>query len=513
MKLKHQEDYILVVDFGGQYTQLIARKIRELGVFSEIAAFNDVCNALSGRTPSGIILSGGPNSIYSEDSPRIGGEIFNREIPVLGICYGMQLIAHIFGGKIRKSGIREYGRKSVEFYDSPLFSGLPQSSVCWMSHQDTIEKVPDGYRIIASTPTCSIAAIQKDNIFGVQFHPEVSHTEFGREILISFLKNICKVPLNYNPKNFITNTIEEIREKVGNAGVVLGLSGGVDSSVSAILLHRAIGSRLYPIFVNNGLLRHKEEELVQSFFREKMGMNLIYSNASDVFLQRLKSVTDPNQKRVIIGNTFIEIFEKEALRLPDIEFLAQGTLYPDVIESISVKGPSSVIKLHHNVGGLPEKMNLKIIEPLRMLFKDEVRKIGLELGLPQEIIERQPFPGPGLAVRILGEVTKDKVLKLQEADRIVIQEIKKAGLYNKIWQSFAILLPLKTVGVMGDAGTYQNVLAIRAVSSEDAMTADWVKLPYDVLENISGRITGEVDGINRVVYDITSKPPGTIEWE
>ncbi len=507
------DEYIMVADFGGQYTQLIARKVRELGVFSEIAAYNEIEELLSEKPPKGIILSGGPSSIYSPDAPVVSKSIFNHNIPVLGICYGMQLISYLFGGKILKSDISEYGKKRVDFYDSALFEGIPNDSICWMSHQDRIVTPPEGYDIIADTPNCPVAAIQKGNIYGVQFHPEVTHTEYGKEILVNFLRKICRIKSEYNPQNFISVTIEEIRSKVGNSGVVLGLSGGVDSSVAAVLLHRAIGPRLYPIFVNTGLLRYKEEETVQSFFREKLGMNLIYVDASEIFLGRLASVTDPNQKRKIIGNTFIDVFQKEAENLDSIEYLAQGTLYPDVIESISVKGPSSVIKLHHNVGGLPEKMNLKIIEPLRMLFKDEVRKIGKELGLPDEIIERQPFPGPGMAVRILGDITKDKVITLQKADRIVIQEIKKAGLYNKIWQSFAILLPLKTVGVMGDAGTYQNVIAVRAVSSEDAMTADWVKLPAEVLESISSRITGEVTGINRVVYDITSKPPSTIEWE
>ncbi len=511
--MKKSDEYVLVLDFGGQYTQLIARKVRELGVFSEIASFHEIEDILESKPPKGIILSGGPNSIYSENSPKIPKTAFRPDIPVLGICYGMQLISYLFEGSIKKSDISEYGKKLVKFQSSELFRGLPEESICWMSHQDRLSKAPDGYRVIASTPTCNIAAIQKGNIYGVQFHPEVTHTEHGKGMLVNFLKNICRLKMDYSPQNFISCSIEEIREKVGNSGVVLGLSGGVDSSVAAVLLYKAIGSRLYPIFVNNGLLRYREDELVQSVFRGKMGMNLIYADASEIFLGKLRSVVDPNQKRKIIGSTFIDVFQNEARKLDNIEYLAQGTLYPDVIESISVKGPSSVIKLHHNVGGLPEKMDLKIIEPLRMLFKDEVRQIGKELGLPDEILERQPFPGPGLAVRILGDITKEKIIKLQKADRIVIQEIKKAGLYNKIWQSFAILLPLKTVGVMGDAGTYQSVIAVRAVSSEDAMTADWVKLPPEILENISNRITGEVDGVNRVVYDITSKPPSTIEWE
>lgn len=511
--MKEKENFILVIDFGGQYTQLIARKIRELGVFSEIHAYFELDKVLHDKKPRGIILSGGPNSIYADDSPRIDKSLLDTGIPVLGICYGMQLISFLLNGKILKSNIREYGKKTLSFKDSILFHGLPRESVCWMSHQDTIDTAPEGFSTIASTPTCKIAAIEKDNIFGVQFHPEVTHTDYGMEILINFIEKICMIKRDYSPADFINDSIEEIKETVKDSGVVLGLSGGIDSSVAAVLLHKAIGKNLYPIFVNNGLLRYKEEELVQDFFKNNLGMNLIYSDASELFLKRLRSITDPNKKRIIIGNTFIDIFEKEAANLNNIKFLAQGTLYPDIIESVSVKGPSSVIKLHHNVGGLPEKMDLKIIEPLKMLFKDEVRKIGKELGLPDEILERQPFPGPGLAVRILGEITEDKVKTLQKADRIVIQEIKKAGLYNKIWQSFAILLPLKTVGVMGDEGTYQSVIAIRAVESKDAMTADWYKLPGDVLEAISNRITGEVDGINRVVYDITSKPPGTIEWE
>ncbi len=509
-------DKILVLDFGSQYTQLIARRIRELKVYSEIFPFNESLEKIKAFAPKGIILSGGPSSVYEKSSPIVDREIFKLGIPVLGICYGMQLITYLFNGNVHPSEKREYGLAQLKTKtDDLLFYNLPDSFQVWMSHGDKIDKLPDSFEIIAYTDNSPYAAIRNimDKIWGVQFHPEVVHTKFGKEILANFAFNICNCKPNWNIGSFLNEAVEHVREVAGKEKIICGLSGGVDSSVVAVLIHKAVGEQLTCIFVNNGVLRKNEAEKVVKIFRDNFKINLDYVNAENIFLERLKGVTDPEKKRKIIGNTFIDIFEQEAKKSGDVKFLAQGTLYPDVIESVSFKGPSATIKSHHNVGGLPEKMNLKLIEPLRELFKDEVRELGKELGMPDDIIYRQPFPGPGLAIRIIGEVTKERLDILREADDIIVSEIKKAGLYREIWQSFGVLLPVKTVGVMGDERTYENVIALRAVNSVDGMTADWVKLPYDLLGKISNRIINEIKGVNRVVYDISSKPPATIEWE
>ena len=507
---------ILILDFGSQYTQLIARRIREFHVYSEIHPYNYSIDNIKKFNPDGIILSGGPASVYDENSPKINNELFKLNVPVLGICYGSQLIVYINGGEVTSAKRREYGFAEIEVIsEDPLFKDLPDKFTVWMSHGDVIEKLSENFISIAKTDNSPYAAI-KSKMFpfwGVQFHPEVAHTQFGKEILRNFVFNICNCKPDWDMGSFLEHEVEKIKNIVGNEKVICALSGGVDSSVVAVLINRAIGKNLYCIFVDNGLLRKNEPEKVERLFKEKFHLNLIIVDAKKIFLDRLKGVEDPEKKRKIIGNTFIEIFEKEAKKLGNIKFLAQGTLYPDVIESVSFKGPSATIKSHHNVGGLPEKMNLQLIEPLRELFKDEVRELGRELGLPEEVINRQPFPGPGLAVRIIGEVTEDRLNILKEADDIIVTEIKKAELYTKIWQSFGVLLPIKTVGVMGDERTYENVIAVRAVHSVDGMTADWVKLPYELLGRISNRIINEVKGINRVVYDISSKPPATIEWE
>ncbi len=511
------ESKILILDFGSQYTQLIARRLRENHIYCEIHPFNISIEKIEKFAPKGIILSGGPASVYSENSPKIGTEIFKMNIPVLGICYGMQLLTYLFGGEVVKAERHEYGKSELLILDKgDLFKNVSGSLPVWMSHGDRVLKMPEGFEPIAETENAPYAAMRNEEqrVYGVQFHPEVKHTQFGGKILENFAVEICGCEPSWTMENFIEYEIDKIKETVGNKNVICALSGGVDSSVVAALLHKAIKEQLYPIFVDTGLLRKGERESVEKTFMEKFHMkNFKTVDASDLFLKRLKGVTDPEEKRKIIGHTFIEVFEKAAKEMPDAEFLAQGTLYPDVIESVSVKGPSATIKSHHNVGGLPERLNFKLIEPLRELFKDEVRELGKELGLPDEIIKRQPFPGPGLAIRIIDEVKPEYLEILREADAIVLEEIKKAGLYNEIWQSFAVFLPLKTVGVMGDERTYDYVIAIRAVESTDGMTADWVKLPYELIEKVSNRVINEVKGVNRVVYDITSKPPGTIEWE
>jgi GMP synthase (glutamine-hydrolysing) len=505
---------VIVLDFGSQYTQLIARRVRELGVYSEIIPFNTPVEAIRQKNPRGVILSGGPSSVYEEGAPHPDRAVLDLGVPVLGICYGVQLLAYFLDGEVKPSNRREYGYAEIEkTTDSLLLKDLPACFKVWMSHGDYVSRAPAGFTVTATTEA-AIGAVEDPsrNLYGIQFHAEVAHTPLGKDVLRNFLVNICRLRCDWTMASFIETTIEQIRRQAGDGKVVCGLSGGVDSSVAAALVARAIGDRQTCIFVDNGLLRKNEFEQVLEAYKH-MHLNVSGVAVGERFLGKLAGVTDPERKRKIIGNEFIEVFQEEAHKLGKVDFLVQGTLYPDVIESVSVKGPSAIIKSHHNVGGLPEKMHLKLIEPLRELFKDEVRRVGRELGLPEEIVLRQPFPGPGLAVRILGEVTADRVALLQEADAIVIEEIRSADLYDKIWQAFAVLLPISTVGVMGDLRTYENALAIRAVESTDGMTADWARLPYEVLQRISSRIVSEVKGINRVVYDISSKPPSTIEWE
>jgi GMP synthase (glutamine-hydrolysing) len=513
---------IVILDFGGQYTQLIARRVREQNVFSVVLPCSASVAEIQSHHPIGLILSGGPCSVYDHDAPVADPGMVALGLPVLGICYGLQFLAHQLGGTVRSADKREYGPAEVSLLPgqaSALFAGLPPSIDVWMSHGDEALDLPPGFSVIARTAN-AVAGIADPvrNLWAVQFHPEVRHTPRGTDLLRNFLFNICHAEPNWTPASFIHSTVSAIRERVGDGHAICALSGGVDSSVAAVLVERAIGERLTCVFVNNGVLRKNEFLQVQQNMRDKLGLRLVAVDASERFLSRLAGVVDPEQKRKIIGSEFINVFDDEARRIfeseqPAVAWLVQGTLYPDVIESSSVKGPSQTIKSHHNVGGLPATMKLKLIEPLRDLFKDEVRRIGRDLAMPAEILDRQPFPGPGLAVRILGEVTPDRVALLQEADDIVLREIKAAGLYQQIWQSFAVLLPVKSVGVMGDQRTYAYTCAVRAVHSEDGMTADWVPLPYDLLKKISSRIVNEVRGINRVVYDITSKPPGTIEWE
>ena len=512
--MTHEHETVLILDFGGQYTQLIARRVRELGVYSEIVPFNTPVDELRRRQPRGLILSGGPSSVYEEGAPHPDPAVLGLGVPVLGICYGVQLMAYFLDGEVLPSSRREYGHAELDIKPgSRLLAGIPSPVKAWMSHGDYVSRPPAGFNVTATTEA-AIGAVEDTarNLYGVQFHPEVAHTPQGKDVLRNFLINVCRLRGDWTMASFIETTVAEIGEKVGDGHAVCGLSGGVDSSVAAALVARAIGDRQTCIFVDTGLLRKNEFAEVLEAYRA-MDLNVVGVAAGERFLTKLAGVTDPERKRKIIGNEFIEVFQEEARRLGPVEYLVQGTLYPDVIESVSVKGPSAVIKSHHNVGGLPEKMHLKLIEPLRELFKDEVRRVGRELGLPDEIIGRQPFPGPGLAVRILGEVTPDRVALLQEADAIVIEEIRRADLYDQIWQAFAVLLPVSSVGVMGDCRTYENAIAVRAVDSLDGMTADWSRLPYEVLQRISSRIVSEVRGVNRVVYDVSSKPPSTIEWE
>ncbi|HBP12105.1 MAG TPA: GMP synthase (glutamine-hydrolyzing) [Nitrospina sp.] len=511
------EQKILILDFGSQYTQNIARKVRECQVYCEIHPCTLPFDKIKDFNAKGIILSGGPASVLEKDALLCDRRLFELKIPILGICYGMQLITHMLGGKVDPSPHREFGRAELMLKEfSHLFEEVNNNSTVWMSHGDRISKLPEGFKGIAFTGNSPLAAIENSvaRVYGLQFHPEVVHTVDGTRILNNFLFKICQCAKNWKMDSLVDYMIQDIRDKVGNAKVVCGLSGGVDSSVAAVLIHKAIGDNLYCLFIDNGFLRSGEKDKVENTFRDNFSIHLDVIDAADKFLEKLKGITDPEQKRKSIGNTFIKVFEEEAKRLGDFTFLAQGTLYPDVIESVSFKGgPSAVIKSHHNVGGLPEKMQLKLLEPFRELFKDEVRALGREMGISDEIINRQPFPGPGLAIRILGEVTPERLKVLCAADKIILQEVKAAGLYNDLWQSFAVLLPVKTVGVMGDARTYEDVIAIRAVTSTDGMTADWAHLPYELLGKLSNRIINEVHGVNRVVYDISSKPPGTIEWE
>ncbi len=509
-------DKILILDFGSQYTQLIARRIRELNVLSLVENFDFPFERVRELAPKGIILSGGPSSVYQQNAPLPDKRILESGIPVLGICYGLQVVAHLLGGEVDRSAHQEFGKALLVVDDSKdLLASVGDVFKVWMSHADKVTKLPSGFVPIAHTDNSPVAAFSSEEkkIFGVQFHPEVVHTSKGKEILANFLFKVCGCAADWQPGNFIEEKICEIREDVGSEKVICAMSGGVDSAVAAVLIQRAIGKQLHAVHIDNGLMRKDESKKVVEYFKKNFNMNLHYIDASAAFLDKLRGVTDPEKKRKIIGNTFIEVFEDVARKIKDVRFLAQGTLYPDVIESQSHKGPSAKIKTHHNVGGLPEVMKLKLIEPFRLLFKDEVRMVGRELGISNEIIERHPFPGPGLAVRILGEVAPEKLEILRQADDIFIDEIRNYGIYGDVWQAFAVLLPVQSVGVMGDERTYEYTIALRAVTSEDGMTADWAQVPYELLAKVSNRIINEVRGVNRVVYDISSKPPATIEWE
>ena len=516
MSIDHLHETIIILDFGSQYTQLIARKIRELNVFSEIHPFNVSLDILKSDKVKGVIFSGGPSSIYEENAPKISKNILNVDIPILGICYGLQLLIHLNNGKVNAAEKKEYGQAQLQINSqSKIFKDIPDNSTVWMSHGDKVDEIPAEFETIAKTNNSPYAAVQHKTkpIWGIQFHPEVTHTNHGKKLLENFCFKICKCKGDWSSLSFIDESIKSMRQTIGKEKVICGLSGGVDSSVTAVLLNKAIGAQLHCIFVDTGLLRLNEAELVEQVFKKHFNISMTLVNKSELFLNKLKNVIDPEKKRKIIGNLFIEVFENESKKIGDFKYLAQGTLYPDVIESVSFKGPSATIKSHHNVGGLPEKMAFELIEPLRELFKDEVRNVGREMDMPEDIIARHPFPGPGLAVRILGDITEKRIRILQKADDIYISELKKNDQYNEIWQAFAVLLPVQTVGVMGDERTYENALVLRAVTSTDGMTANWYPMPYDLLGHISNRIMNEVDGINRVVYDTSSKPPATIEWE
>lgn len=510
------KENILIIDFGSQYTQLITRRVREANVYSEIFPHTISTEKVTEINPSGIILSGGPMSVYDKDAPQLDPSILKLNIPVLGICYGLQIICKEFDGAVEPASDREYGKALLQVSgESYLFEDIKKESAVWMSHGDYLTKIPQGFSVTGKSdhsPICAISNSEK-NIYGVQFHPEVNHTEEGRKIISNFLFKICRCKGDWTPKNFIEESIKKIKKSVAGENAICALSGGVDSTVAAVLVQKAIGDKLLCIHIDTGMMRKNESQLIAKMFADNLHLNIVNIDASDKFLNNLNGISDPEMKRRIIGNTFIEVFEEEAKKYKDAGFLVQGTLYPDVIESVQVKGVSATIKTHHNVGGLPEKMNLKLIEPFRELFKDEVRNVGRELNIPEELIERHPFPGPGLAVRILGDITKSKLDILREADDIFISEIKTAGIYNEIWQAFAVLLPISTVGVMGDTRTYENVLALRAVTSVDGMTANWYNFNHDFLTLVSNKIINKVRGINRVVYDVSSKPPATIEWE
>ncbi|MEN6358069.1 MAG: glutamine-hydrolyzing GMP synthase [Armatimonadota bacterium] len=508
------EELILILDFGAQYTQLIARRVRECRVYCEIIPYDTPVSQIVERAPKGIIFSGGPASVYEEGAPRCDNAIYDIGVPILGICYGTQLMAYHLGGKVTPGVQKEFGRTELDVIDSSvLFSGLDKKLVCWMSHGDLVESAPAGFKTVARTASTPVAAMENPErgLYGVQFHPEVVHTPWGTEVLRNFLYNACGLHGSWTPASFIETAVREIRTRVGSDKVVCGVSGGIDSACVAALLHKAIGDQLTCIFVDHGLMRLNEGESVRRTFEEHFKIKLVYVDAEERFLSRLAGVLDPEKKRKIIGEEFVRVFEEHASKITDAKWLGQGTLYPDVIESGTKN--AAVIKSHHNVGGLPEDMVLKIIEPLRYLFKDEAREVAAELGLPEEMVWRQPFPGPGLAIRIVGEVTKARLETLRHADDIVVEEIKRAGLYRELWMGFAVLAPIRSVGVMGDQRTYDDTIVVRAVTSQDAMTADWAKLPYEVLEKISNRIINEVPGVNRTVYDISSKPPATIEWE
>ncbi|MEF3279849.1 MAG: glutamine-hydrolyzing GMP synthase [Elusimicrobiota bacterium] len=509
-------DLILILDFGSQYTQLIAKALRKQKVYCEILPYSVDLGEIKNKKPLGIILSGGPQSVYKSNSPKLNYNIVDLNIPLLGICYGMQLIAHNLNGKTVSGVKREYGHTKIKIVkESKLFDKVSRDTTVWMSHGDEVKVVPNGFKVNSITENGVISGFENEekNIYAIQFHPEVEHTVEGKKILYNFAFNICKIKSLFNSEDFITQSIDKIKETIGNSNAICALSGGVDSSVAAFLVNKAIGKRLKCIFVDTGLLRIGDRERIKDVFGKQFDFDIKIVDASKIFLRRLKGVKDPEKKRKIIGKTFIDVFKKEAKKMRNVKFLVQGTLYPDIIESVSVKGPSSVIKSHHNVGGLPKKLGFKLIEPLKFLFKDDVREVGEKLNIPKDILYQHPFPGPGLAIRIIGEVNKDRLDILRKADKIMREEIIKYGYYDKIWQAFCVLLPIKSVGVMGDERSYENVCAIRCVDSVDGMTADWSKLPYDLIQKMSSRIVGEVKGINRVVYDVTSKPPATIEWE